>query len=313
MTARRALVTGASGQDGYYLTRCLVARGREVLGVSRNHPDQPASRHVTLDVASHEDLRALLADFAPDEIYHLAAYHRSSAADVRLTEAEEEQLYFRNNIEATRSLLRSARELLPHTRIFLAGSSHLFGDAEESPQSERTPIRPNNVYGITKATNLWLGRYYRSALGLFCATGILYNHESPRRGPSFVTGRIARAAARIARGQEEELVLGDLEAQVDWGFAGDYVEAMVRMLEASNPEDFIIASGQLHRVRDFVEVAFGHLGLDWRKYVRQSTGIHRPVAKAVYHGDISAIRRLGWAPRMPFEEIVRQMVDAAHM
>jgi GDPmannose 4,6-dehydratase len=287
-----------------------VAQGREVLGLSRQPPREPAGRHATLDITRGDEVRAVLADFAPDEIYHLAGYHRSSAAEVSVTEAEEERLYFRNNIEATRELLRAAHELVPRTRVFLAGSCHVFGHAEESPQSERTPLRPNSLYGISKATSLWLGRYYRETLGLFCATGILYNHESPRRGPTFVTARIARAAARIARGEERELVVGNLEAQVDWGFAGDYVEAMVRMLEAPAAGDFVIASGELHRVRDFVEIAFDYVGLDWREHVRQSAGVHQPVAAAVYHGDITAIRRLGWAPRMSFEELVRGMVDA---
>jgi GDPmannose 4,6-dehydratase len=307
---RRALVTGASGQDGHYLTRHLVERGREVLGVSRRLPDDPAGRHLALDITDHAGLRAVLADFAPDEIYHLAAYHRSSAARTDLSPADEQELYFRHNVDATRALLRSALELRPDCRVFLAGSCHLFGETDERPQNERTPIRPNSVYGITKASNLWLGRYYRQSLGLFCATGILYNHESPLRGPSFVTARIVRAAARIARGEKERLALGDLEAQVDWGFAGDYVQAMVAMLEASLADDFIIASGALHRVRDFVETAFAHLGLDWRQHVEQQDGVHRPVAKTVYHGDITAIgSRLGWQPRLPFEELVRQMVD----
>lgn len=308
---RRALVTGASGQDGHYLTRVLVARRREVLGVSRRMPDQPVGRHVVLDVADHAGLRALVADFAPDEIYHLAAYHRSSATRTDLSPAVEEELYFHHNTEATRALLRMVLELRPGCRVFLAGSCHVFGETEELPQTERTPIRPNSLYGITKAGNLWLGRYYRETLGLFCATGILYNHESPLRGPTFVTTRIAEAAARIARGQTEELVLGDLEAQVDWGFAGDYVEAMVAMLETPVADDFIVAGGGLRRVRDFVEIAFGHLGLDWRRHVRQGEGVHRPVATTVYHGDITAIgERLGWRPRLPFEELVRQMVDA---
>ena len=282
-----------------------------MLGISRKPARDPVGQQVTLDITRGDEMRAVLADFAPDEIYHLAGYHRSSAAGVAVTEAEEERLYFHNNIEATRNLLRAAYELHPRSRVFLAGSCHVFGHAEEAPQNERTPLRPNSLYGISKATNLWLGRYYRETLGYFCATGILYNHESPRRGPTFVTARIARAAVRIARGQEQDLVIGNLEAQVDWGFAGDYVEAMVRMLEAPVPGDFIVASGQLHRVRDFVEVAFEHLGLDWRKHVRPGTGVHQPVAAAVYHGDISAIRRLGWAPRMSFEGMVRQMVDAA--
>jgi GDPmannose 4,6-dehydratase len=308
---RRALITGASGQDGHYLARHLTGRRREVLGVSRRMPAEPVGRNVTLDITRHDDLRRLLQDFVPDEIYHLAAYHRSSAAaGVTTSEAEEEELYFRHNVEATRALLRAALELQPRCRVFLAGSCHVFGDAAEVPQTERTSIRPNSLYGITKACGLWLGRHYRERLGLFCATGILYNHESPLRAPTFVTGRIARAAVVIARGESRELLIGDLEAQVDWGFAGDYVEAMVTMLEADVPDDFIVASGRLHRVRDFVEVAFDHVGLDWRKYVRESPDVHRPVARTVYHGDITAIRRLGWQPRVTLEELARGMVDA---
>jgi GDPmannose 4,6-dehydratase len=318
---RRALITGASGQDGHYLARHLIEQGKDVLGVSRRLPTDAVGRNVVLDLCRHEDLRALLVEFAPDEVYHLAAYNRSSAAVAGVAAgstspvaapggAAEEDLYFASNVEATRALLRMCKELLPGCRVFLASSCHIFGDTEEFPQTERTPIRPNSVYGITKATSLWLGRYFRESLGLFCATGILYNHESPQRGPSFVTGRIARGVAQIVRGEASALALGDLQARVDWGYAGDYVRAMALMLEAEQPQDLIIGSGALHRVGDFVELAFAHVGLDWQKYVHESATVHRPVAKAVYHGDISAIRRLGWQPKLPFEELVRQMVDA---
>jgi GDPmannose 4,6-dehydratase len=307
--ARRALITGVSGQDGHYLARQLLESGREVLGVSRELPADPVVQSKALDISEPGALRKLIEGYAPDEIYHLAAYHRSSAA-VDVSEAEEEQLYFRHNIAATRDLLRSTLELRPTCRVFLAGSCHVFGDAEQSPQNEQTPIRPNSMYGITKADNFWLARYYREKLGLFCVTGILYNHESPRRGPSFVSMRIARAAARIARGLEKELVLGDLEAQVDWGFAGDYTRAMQLMLEAERPNDYVIASGELHRVRELAELAFAHVGLDWQKHVRQGDGLYRPVAKAVYAGDTAAItKELGWSPRMPFAELVTRMVD----
>ena len=320
---RRALITGASGQDGHYLARHLIEQGKEVLGVSRRLPREPVGRNVILDLGQHAELRALLAEFAPDELYHLAAHNRSSAAvagrgapdgsgsaAVSSEAAREEDLYFFNNVEATRALLRTCVELLPRCRVFLAGSCHVFGDTQEFPQTERTPVRPNSVYGITKATSLWLGRYFRENLGLFCATGILYNHESPLRSPSFVTGRIARGVAQIVRGETNVLVLGDLQARVDWGYAGDYVRAMALLLEAEQPQDFIIGSGALHRVGDFVAIAFAHVGLDWQKYVRESPAVHRPVAQAVYHGDISAIRRLGWQPELPFEDLVRQMVDA---
>lgn len=307
---RRALVTGSSGQDGYYLTRHLAERGREVLGVSLEPPKAPMGAHVSLDIADHSAMRTLIVEFAPHEIYHLAAYHRSSDAKVALTPAEEEELYFRYNVDATRNLLRSAAELVTNCRVFLAASSHVFGATKDFPQTENTPIQPNSLYGIAKAMNLWLGRHYRDSRGLFCATGILYNHESPFRGPSFVTGRIARTVAQIARGETDHLIVGNLDAQVDWGFAGDYVRAMVMVLEADVAKDWIIASGKLHRVRDFVQLAFEHVGLDFRRYVSESAGTYRPVTSAVYFGDVGPLAALGFRPSVEFEELVRMMVDA---
>jgi len=307
---RRALVTGASGQDGYYLTRHLRELGREVVGVSLDAPLEPVGRHVCLDIGEGEELAHLVQDFCPDEIYHLAAYHRSSASGSELSAREEESAYFRINVEATRRLIGSALSLGRECRVFLAGSCHIFGDPEEAPQTERTHIKPNSLYGLTKAMNLWFGRLTRERSRLFVVTGILYNHESPLRGPSFVTGHIARKVAEIARGDAEQLVVGDLKAQVDWGFAGDYVRAMVVMLEAERPVDAIIASGRLHRVEDFVRIACAHVGIDAAQVVRQDPNLHRPVSRSVYHGDISLITTLGWAPRVTFPEMVRMMVDA---
>jgi len=307
---KRALVTGASGQDGHYLTRHLAKLGREVLGVGLDAPRDAVCKNVVVDIANHEAMGMLVKDFAPDEVYHLAAYHRSSAAKVDISPSEEDELYFLYNVEATRHLLACAAALNNQCRVFLAGSSHLFGNTKDFPQTEETPIQPNSIYGITKAMNLWLGRYYREHRNLFCVTGILYNHESPLRGPTFVTGRIARAAAQISRGEISELVMGNLDAQVDWGFAGDYVRAMVLMLEADIPQDRIIASGQLHRVRDFVQLAFDRVGLDYTRYVTENTGVHRPVATSVYWGDIKSIEAIGFRPTVTFEELVVMMVEA---
>ncbi len=308
---RRALVTGASGQDGYYLTRHLKESGREVLGVSLDDPPwEPVGRHLALDIGAGGEFAHLIREFSPDEIYHLAAYHRSSASRVPLAPIEEENAYFGINVEATRRLLGCAASLGHECRVFLAGSCHIFGDAEESPQTERTPIKPNSLYGLTKAMNLWLGRLYRERSELFVVTGILYNHESPLRGPSFVTGHIARTVAEIARGEAEQLVVGDLKAEVDWGFAGDYVRAMVLMLENARPVDAIIASGGLHRVLDFVRIACAHLGVDAARVMKEDRSAHRPVSRSVYHGDISTISALGWVPKVSFPELVRMMVDA---
>jgi GDPmannose 4,6-dehydratase len=310
MIAQRALITGASGQDGYYLAKLLRNKGIEVLGVDRRTSSLEGVTVRSVDITDVSALRELIREFAPDECYHLAAYHRSSAVATHLSEAEEESEYLRSNLAATHHLMQMLRELRASCKLFLAGSCHMFGEVRLSPQSEATPFNPNSPYGITKVAAWHFARMYRERRLLFCAMGILYNHESPRRGPDFVTTRIAQGVAEIVRKKRESLVIGNLAALVDWGFAGDYVEAMWRMLQHDEPDDFIVASGELHSVQDFVEVAFTHVGLDWRQYVRQQQGVHTPVQLGVYHGDISKIRaKLGWKPTTDFKSIVTMMVD----
>ena len=215
-------------------------------------------------------------------------------------------------LASTRALLlRAIRTHRPACRVFLAGSCHMFGDPDHAPQTEDTPFRPTSLYGITKTAAAQLGRVYREQHGLFVCTGILYNHESPLRGPSFVTTRIVRGAVEIKRGLRTVLLLGDLDARVDWGYAGDYVGAMRRMLAADCAEDFVIASGELQSVRDLVERVFERVGVDWRPHVGQDATAHRPVSRAVYHGDPSRIRdRLGWTPTTSFDALVALLVDA---
>ena len=311
---KRALITGATGQDGTYLADFLRSRGYEIHGIDA--PGHAPRAEMTLhevDVRDRDRLSAIITEIRPTEIYHLAAFHRSSSARTEGDrDSDDERASIETNFLSVQMILSTLRETHPTCRVFLAGSCHMFGDPPESPQTERTPFAPTNIYGITKTAAAHLGRYYREEKGMFVCTGILYNHESPLRGPDFVTAKIARAAVDIKNGKAKELVLGNLDARVDWGFAGDYVEAMHTMLAAEIPEDFIIASGELHRVRDFVEIAFARVNLDWTQYVRENVSAYRPVSASVYHGDASAIReRLGWKPKTSFKALVEMMVDSA--
>lgn len=315
MAKRRACIIGVTGQDGTYLADLLRSKDYEVYGVDA--PGRPPRSLVAdfteLDIRDGERLAAHLARIRPDECYHLAALHHSSAARRDLgREGDDDRASIETNLLPAQTILQTLRISRPACRVFLAGSCHMFGDPAETPQTERTPFAPTTIYGITKTAATHLGRLYRAEKGMFVCTGILYNHESPLRGSDFASARIARAAADIARGASHRLVLGNPDATVDWGFAGDYVEAMHLMLQAETPEDFIIASGELHRVRDFAEIAFARVGLDWTAHVREDPDAYRPVSRTAYQGDISAIRhRLGWAPKTSFRELVEMMVDHA--
>lgn len=308
---RRILITGAAGQDGTYVARLCAARGDHVVGLSRRRAsDEAFSEAHALDLTDGAAVRALVRDSTPDECYHFAAYHRSSHA-VDVDEADEERMYLETNVVALQGLLASLRTHSPECRVLLAGSCHMFGHVASSPQNEETPMRPNSAYGITKVAALHLGRLYRERHRLFCAMAILYNHESELRGPAFVTSRLAQAAVDVRGGRASDVTVGNLDAEVDWGFAGDYARAMSLMLSAPVPNDYVVASGALHRVRDFARVAFARVGLDWQAHVRQDGSVHQPVASGVYHGDISRIRRdLGWSPTTSFEGLVHLMVDA---
>lgn len=308
---RRVLITGAAGQDGTYVARLCAGRGDHVVGVSRRRAADAAFGEAhALDINDTATVRALVRELAPDECYHFAAYHRSSHA-IDVNEANEEREYLQTNVLALQGLLSSLRAHAPTCRVLLAGSCHMFGNVDASPQNEETPMRPNSAYGITKVAALHLGRLYRERNGLFCATAILYNHESELRGPGFVTSRLAQAAVDVKAGAASGITVGSVDAEVDWGFAGDYARAMSLMLGAPAPTDYVVASGALHRVRDFARIAFARVGLDWQAHVRQDDRVHQPVARGVYHGDIARIRReLGWSPATSFTELVHLMVDA---
>jgi GDPmannose 4,6-dehydratase len=293
----RAIVTGHEGQDGWYLSELLRDRGYEVTGIGRRD----------VDILDGVALAALLRVHRPHEIYNLA----SPSFVPRSWEHPVETAEFA--AVGVTSLLEAVRAVDPSTRVYQASSSEIFGEPVEIPQSETTPLSPVTPYGVAKAYGHFIVRSYRRRYGLHASSGILYNHESPRRPVDFLPSKVAHAAAAISLGLEQELVLGDLEAQRDWGFAGDYVEAMWLMLQQDAPDDYVIASGELHSVQELVELAFSHVGLDWREHVRVDDALKRGSAE-LHHlvGDSSKAReRLGWKPQVQFDQLVPLLVDAA--
>jgi GDPmannose 4,6-dehydratase len=318
---KRALITGITGQDGSYLTELLLERGYAVHGVVRRTSNLLRSRleHLRTDESIYRSrlflhygdlsdgttLRRIFADVQPAEVYHLAGQsHVGLSFEIPESTSEEVAM-------ATLRLLEISRDQPQPLRFYHASSSEIFGNATESPQTEETPLRPTSPYGCAKAFATQLARVYRQAYGLFVCNGILYNHESPRRGENFVTRKIARAVARISRGLENELVLGNVSARRDWGHARDYVEAMWLMLQHAAPDDYVVATGQTQSVQDFVEAAFAVVDLPAEKYVKHDFSFERPAEPAQLVGSNEKIRRtLGWKPRALFADLVREMVEA---
>lgn len=321
---KRALITGITGQDGSYLAELLLAKGYEVHGLIRRSSTFNTERIDHLYVDPHEagaclflhygDMgsatapRRVLERVRPNEIYHLSAQ-----SHVRVSFDEPE--YTADIIAlGTLRLLDSLRDYVQRTgqevRLYQAASSEMFG-ASAPPQNEATPFYPRSPYGVSKVAAYWYAVNYREAYGLFISNGILFNHESPRRGETFVTRKITRAATRIKEGLQEKLYLGNLDARRDWGYAGDYVEAMWLMLQHPQPDDFVIATGESHTVREFVAAAFSRLGLDWEDYVEIDPRYHRPTEVDHLEGDATKARtRLGWQPCVTFDELVRRMTDS---
>src|SRR5438067_12984004 len=313
MKQKRALITGLTGQDGSYLAELLLSLGYEVHGLVRRVAlEDPGRRfnriehlldQITLHPASLESYPRLFHIFsrhAFDECYHLAAqsFVAESFADGFST--------MNTNINGTHYMLAALRELQPKCKFYFAGSSEMFGKVREVPQKETTPFHPRSPYGISKVAGFDLTRNYREAYGMFCVSGILFNHESPRRGFEFVTRKITSAVARIKNGEQHELRLGNLEARRDWGHARDYIRAMHLMLRQDQPEDFVVASGESHTVREFCELAFGEVGLDYRKYVVQDDRFYRPAEVASLIGDATKARTLlNWPTEYSFAELVK--------
>jgi GDPmannose 4,6-dehydratase len=315
----RAIVVGSRGQDGAILSRRLEADGVAVVGVDVGAVSGPA----VLELPTEVDLRdrravaALVERVRPDALFYLAAYHRSSEqaadSDVALAFQTSLDVHVRGAVNA----LEAIRTLQPRCRLFYAASSHVFGNPPSNRQDESTPIAPRCVYGITKAAGLQACRFYREAHGVFATVGILYNHESPKRAPGFVSQRIVRGALAARDAVEKNLPyalrLGNLSAVVDWGWAEDYIDAMVRALSLPAAEDFVIASGEPHTVRDFAAAAFGAVGLDWSRYVEEDPSLLKKQT-ATLVGDASKLRRLtGWGPSLTFERMVERLVREAEV
>ncbi len=316
MSKKRALITGITGQDGSYLTELLLSKGYEVHGVVRRvaleDPEnrlsrlKPALPDVKLHAASLESFASLhqaVMKVQPDECYHLAAQSFVSYS------FDDEFSTLQTNINGTHYLLAVLKNLAPACRVYFAGSSEMFGKAEEVPQAESTRFHPRSPYGISKVAGFELTRNYREAYNLHASNGILFNHESPRRGFEFVTRKISAGVARIRAGQATELRLGNLDAKRDWGHSREYVEAMWMMLQQPSPDDYVIATGETHTVREFADLAFRCVGLDYRQYVVIDDTLYRPAEVNILQGDASKARHvLGWTPKVKFPELVREMV-----
>ena len=313
-TGRRALITGITGQDGSYLADLLLAEGYEVFGVVRRSSTESFERIAHLegkvellqaDLLDQASLQEAIRAARPSELYNLAAQSFVP------TSWSQPVLTAEFTAVGTTRVLESIRHVDPTIRFYQASSSEMFGKVREVPQTETTPFYPRSPYGVAKAYGHFITVNYRESYGLFAVSGILFNHESPRRGLEFVTRKISDGAARIKLGLARELRLGNLDAHRDWGFAGDYVRAMWLMLQADEPDDYVIATGEMHSVRECVEVAFDQAGLDWTQYVKHDDAFERPAEVDQLLGDATKARaELGWAPQVSFEELVRMMVDA---
>jgi GDPmannose 4,6-dehydratase len=314
MTAQRALITGISGQDGSYLAEFLLQKGYTVVGMVRRSSTEPLDRiahlldRITLqqaDLLDQESLIHLIREVRPHEIYNLASQSFIP------TSWEQAVLTAECTAVGVTRLLDTIRLVNSGIRFYQASTSEMFGKAQEVPQHERTPFCPRSPYGVAKLYGHWMTVNYRESYGLFACSGILFNHESPRRGKEFVSRKITDGVARIKRGLAVELKLGSLETRRDWGYAGDYVKAMWLMLQQENPDDYVIATGETHTIRELVQIAFARVGLDWQEYVAEDPVLKRPAEVDRLQGDASKAKRvLGWQPEVGFRELVEMMVDA---
>jgi GDPmannose 4,6-dehydratase len=315
--AKKALITGITGQDGSYLAEFLLDKGYEVHGIVRRvaieHPQARMWRirhlldRIQLHSASMESYASLfdiVCTVKPDECYHLAAQSFVSYS------FEDEFSTINTNLNGTHYMLSAVKRQAPRCRFYFAASSEMFGHVKETPQKETTPFHPRSPYGISKLAGFELTRNYREAYGLFALSGILFNHESPRRGAEFVTRKITSSAARIKLGLEQEVRLGNLDAKRDWGHSRDYVRAMWLMLQQDEPDDYVVATGESHSVGEFLEAAFRYVNLDYRQYLVIDKGLYRPSEVVTLQGDYSKARKkLNWRPKVTFQDLVDEMVE----
>jgi GDPmannose 4,6-dehydratase len=316
---KRALITGITGQDGPYLAELLLEKGYDVHAVIRgqNNPKRELVQRILPDVTLHNgdltDLSSLmraLRDSGPDEVYNLGAVSFVAYSwENAFVTSDVTGMGVLNILEAVRL---HAGDDASSVRFYQASSSEMFGKVQTVPQTEQTLLWPRSPYGVAKVYGHYMTINYRESYGMHASSGILFNHESPRRGPEFVTRKVSQAVARIKLGLQDGIVMGNLDAQRDWGFAGDYVEAMWLMLQQPTGDDYVIATGETHSIRDLLEVAFRHVGIeDWSGYVKQDPRFMRPAEVDVLIGDAGkALERLGWKPKVHFEQLVRMMVDA---
>lgn len=315
---KRVLITGITGQDGSYLSEFLLEKGYEVHGMVRRVAlEDPRSRmwrvrhlldriHIhSASMESYASIFNIVSEVKPDECYHLAAQSYVSYS------FEDEFSTINTNLNGTHYVLSAIRRQAPDCKFYFAASSEMFGHVKATPQSEDTPFHPRSPYGISKMAGFELTRNYREAYGLFAVSGILFNHESPRRGGEFVTRKISSAAAKIKLGIDKEIRLGNVDAKRDWGHSRDYVQAMWLMLQQDKAEDFVIATGESHSVGEFLEIAFGHVGLDYHKYLVIDDEFYRPSEVHILQGDASKARKkLKWRPTTSFKELIEEMVDS---
>jgi GDPmannose 4,6-dehydratase len=315
---KKALITGITGQDGSYLSELLLEKGYEVHGIVRRvafeHPEARMwrLRHIidrihihSASMESYASIFDIISRVKPDECYHLAAQSFVSYS------FEDEFSTINTNLNGTHYVLSAIKRQAPNCKFYFAASSEMFGRVKETPQNEDTPFHPRSPYGISKMAGFELTRNYREAYGLFTISGILFNHESPRRGMEFVTRKISSAGAKIKLGIEKEIRLGNMDAMRDWGHARDYVKAMWLMLQQDKPEDYVIATGKSYSVREFLETAFNYVDLDYRDYVSIDDKLYRPSDVNVLQGDASKARnKLGWSPSITFEDLVREMIES---
>jgi len=318
MRKKIAFITGITGQDGSYLAEFLLEKGYEVHGMVRRvaieDPENRMARilHILDKIEIHSgslesfsSIYKIIAKIRPDEVYHLAAQSFVGYS------FDDEFSTFVTNINGTHYILAAVRDLAPNCRFYFAASSEMFGNAPESPQNENTPFNPRSSYGISKVTGFYLTKNYREAYNLFAVNGIMFNHESPRRGFEFVTRKISSGVAKIKLGMAKELRLGNLDAKRDWGHAREYVKAMWMMLQQDEPDDYVIATGEAHSVREFAEVAFRHVGLDYRDFVVVDERYYRPAEVHTLVGDCTkAKEKLGWQYNIKFEDLVIEMVES---
>jgi GDPmannose 4,6-dehydratase len=308
----KALITGVTGQDGSYLAELLLSKGYDVSGIIRRSSSFNTGRieHILdkmrfcySDLTDVSSLSRIIGEVKPDEVYNLGAQsHVRVSFEIPEYTADVDAI-------GTLRLLEVLKAQRPEAKFYQASSSELFGKVLETPQTENTPFYPRSPYGIAKQFAYWTTVNYRE-MGMFASNGILFNHESPRRGGTFVTRKITTAAAKIKLGQQKELLLGNLDAKRDWGYAKEYVEAMWLMLQQPAPDDFVIATGETHTIRELLDVAFGHLGLNWEEYVRIDPKYYRPTEVDILLGDASKAKRvLGWEPKVRFKELIEMMVD----